>query len=62
MNLKEIRNRINRKIDEKYKERQKILTRIKDYLNIDFNKIAIYRSEINVEHPNAKNHTIKKGK
>ena len=47
MQLKDIRNRINRKIDEKYKARQKILTRIKDYLNIDFNKIAIYRKEIN---------------
>ena len=60
MSLKEIRNRINKKIDEKYKERQKILTRIKEYLNIDFNKISNYQSEINIEHPNAKNLEIKK--
>jgi len=60
MNLKEIRNRVNKKIDEKYKERQKILTRIKECLNIDFNKISIYQSEINIEHPNAKNLEIKK--
>lgn len=60
MSLKEIRNRINKKIDEKYKERQKILTRIKEYLNIDFNKISIYQSEINIEHPNTKNLEIKK--
>lgn len=61
MQLKDIRNRINRKIDEKYKTRQKILTRIKDYLNIDFNKIAIYRKEINVKFPNdSSRHTIKK--
>jgi hypothetical protein len=60
MQLKDIRNRINRKIDEKYKTRQKILTRIKNYLNIDFNKIAIYRKEINVKFPNDSRHTIKK--
>ena len=60
MSLKDIRNRINKKIDEKYKERQKILTRIKECLNIDFNKISIYQSEINIEHPNAKNLEIKK--
>ena len=60
MSLKEIRNRINKKIDEKYKERQKILTRIKEYLNIDFNKISSYQSEINIEHPNTKNFEIKK--
>jgi hypothetical protein len=59
MPLKDFRNRINKKIDENYKSRQKILTRIKDYLNIDFNKIAIYRSEINVKFPNASNHTTK---
>lgn len=48
MNLKDIRNRINKKIDERYKERQKILAKIKEYLNIDFNKISVYTSEINI--------------
>ncbi len=60
MQLKDIRNRINKKIDENYKTRQKILTRIKDYLNIDFNKIAIYRAEINIHYPSDNNHAIKK--
>ncbi len=60
MILKDIRNRVNKKIDEKYKERQKILTKIKEYLNIDFNKIASYRSEINIEYPYTKNIEIKK--
>ncbi len=55
MRLKDFRNRINKKIDENYKSRQKILTRIKDYLNIDFNKIAIYRSEINIKSPAGSN-------
>lgn len=49
MNLKDIRNRINKKIDERYKERQKILAKIKDYLNIDFNKISVYKSELNIK-------------
>jgi hypothetical protein len=60
MQLKDFRNRINKKIDENYKSRQKILTRIKDYLNIDFNKIAIYRSEINIKYPIDSSHTTKK--
>jgi hypothetical protein len=60
MQLKDFRNRINKKIDENYKSRQKILTRIKGYLNIDFNKIAIYRSEINIKSPTGSNHTTKK--
>jgi hypothetical protein len=51
MRLKEIRNRINRKIDGNYKARQKVLGRIRDSLDIDFNKIAIYRREINIGHP-----------
>ena len=59
MQLKDIRNRINKKIDENYKTRQKILTRIKEYLNIDFNKISIYRFEINIKYHNDNNHTIK---
>jgi hypothetical protein len=51
MRLKDIRNRINRKIDENYKARQKVLGRIRESLDIDFNKIAIYRREINIGHP-----------
>jgi hypothetical protein len=60
MQLKDIRNKINKKIDENYKTRQKILTRIKDYLSIDFNKISIYRSEINIGYPNNSNNTKNK--
>ena len=47
MHLKDTRNRINKKIDANYKTRQKILSRIKDVLAIDFNKISIYREERN---------------
>jgi hypothetical protein len=54
MTLKDIRNRINKKIDERYKERQKIITKIKDYLNIDFNKISVYKTEISIK----KNNTV----
>ncbi len=36
------------------------MTRIKDYLNIDFNKIAIYLPEINIKHPNDNSHIITK--
>lgn len=50
MNAKDIRNRINKKIDGNYKARQKVLGRIKEILNIDFNKIAIYRGEISIKH------------
>ncbi len=51
MHLKDIRNRINKRIDGNYKARQKVLGRIKDVLDIDFNKIAIYRGEISIKHP-----------
>ncbi|MDQ6724457.1 MAG: hypothetical protein M3Z01_09390 [Thermoproteota archaeon] len=51
---------MNKKIDENYKTRQKILTRVKDYLNIDFNKIAIYLTDINIKYPNDNNHILKK--
>jgi hypothetical protein len=53
MQLKNIRNRINKKIDSNYKTRQKILSRIKDVLTIDFNKIAVYREEINIKYPDS---------
>jgi hypothetical protein len=53
MQLKNIRNRINKKIDANYKTRQKILSRIKDVLTIDFNKIAVYREEINIKYPDS---------
>ena len=60
MQLKNIRNRINKKIDANYKTRQKILSRIKDVLTIDFNKIAIYREEINIKYPNSNTTNTKK--
>ena len=53
MQLKNIRNRINKKIDANYKTRQKTLSRIKDVLTIDFNKIAVYREEINIKYPDS---------
>ncbi len=55
MNLKDIRNRINKKIDGNYKARQKVLGRIKEILDIDFNKIAIYRGEISIKYPKDNN-------
>ena len=60
MQLKNIRNRINKKIDSNYKTRQKILSRIKDVLNIYFNKIAVYREEINIKYPNSNTTSTKK--
>ena len=60
MQLKNIRNRINKKIDVNYKTRQKILSRIKDVLTIDFNKIAIYREELNIKYPNSNATSTKK--
>ncbi len=60
MHLKDIRNRINKKIDSNYKTRQKILSRIKDVLTIDFNKISIYREEINIKYPSVNTTTAKK--
>lgn len=61
MHLKDIRNRINKKIDGNYKARQKILGRVKEILDIDFNKISIYRGEINIKYPKYNNNdTLKK--
>lgn len=60
MHLKDTRNRINKKIDANYKTRQKILSRIKDVLAIDFNKISIYREEIIIKYPNVNTTATKK--
>jgi hypothetical protein len=49
MTLKDIRNRINKKINGYYEERQKLLARIKDSLNIDFNKISYFKQEIIID-------------
>ncbi len=54
MSLKEIRNKINKKIDENYKIRQKRIVKIKECLSIDFNKISNYESEINIAYPSTK--------
>lgn len=48
MQLKDLRNRINKKINKNYNQRQKILTEIKQTLDIDFNKITIYSSVIEI--------------
>ena len=60
MHLKDTRNRINKKIDANYKTRQKILSRIKDVLSIDFNKISIYIEEIIIKYPNVNTTATKK--
>jgi hypothetical protein len=44
--LKDLRNRINKKINKNYNQRQKIISEVKQALDIDFNKISIYSSEI----------------
>ncbi len=50
--MKDLRNRINKKINKNYNQRQKILTEIKQNLDIDFNKISIYSSVIEIfSHP-----------
>lgn len=46
--MKDLRNRINKKINKNYNQRQKILTEIKQTLDIDFNKISIYSSVIEI--------------
>ncbi|MDN5845302.1 MAG: hypothetical protein L0H53_03410 [Candidatus Nitrosocosmicus sp.] len=46
--MKDLRNRINKKINKNYNQRQKILTEIKQNLDIDFNKISIYSSVIEI--------------
>ncbi|MDQ4074145.1 MAG: hypothetical protein M3162_07565 [Thermoproteota archaeon] len=56
MNSKDIRNRINKRINAKYDERQKILSKIKNALSIEFNKISIYREEIIIDKKNIKDY------
>jgi len=46
--LKDLRNRINKKIRKNYNQRQKIIGDIKQALDIDFNKISVYSSEIKI--------------
>ena len=46
--MKDLRNRINKKINKNYSQRQKILNEIKQILDIDFNKISIYSSVIEI--------------
>jgi hypothetical protein len=46
--LKDLRNRINKKINKNYNQRQKILNEIKQTLDIDFNKISVYSSVIEI--------------
>ena len=46
--MKDLRNRINKKINKNYNQREKILTEIKQTLDIDFNKISIYSSVIKI--------------
>jgi len=48
--LKDLRNRINKKINKNYNQRQKILNEIKQTLDIDFNKISVYSSVIEIHH------------
>jgi hypothetical protein len=55
MNLKDIRNRINKRINAKYDERQKILSKVKNALSIEFNKISFYRDEIIINKKNFQN-------
>ncbi len=49
MHSKVIRNKINKKINEIYNQRQKILSEIKKVLDIEFNKISSYATEINIK-------------
>lgn len=48
MSLKDLRNRINKKINKNYNQRQKILAEIKRTLDIDFNKITTFSSVIEI--------------
>ncbi|WP_458744276.1 hypothetical protein [Candidatus Nitrosocosmicus sp. T] len=48
LSLKDLRNRINKKINKNYNHRQKILAEIKQSLDIDFNKISTYSSVIEI--------------
>ncbi|MBA3749712.1 MAG: hypothetical protein H0X03_02215, partial [Nitrosopumilus sp.] len=60
MHRKDIRNKINKKIDSNYNARQKVLTRIKNNLDIDFYKISIYTEKIDVKYPNDGRDVIQK--
>ena len=46
--MKDLRNRINKKINKNYNQRQRILNEIKQTLDIDFNKISVYSSMIKI--------------
>ena len=46
--MKDVRNRINKKINRNFNQRQKIISEIKQALDIDFNKISIYSTEIKI--------------
>lgn len=46
--MKDVRNRINKKINKNFSQRQKIISEIKQALDIDFNKISIYSTEIKI--------------
>jgi hypothetical protein len=48
LSMKDLRNRINKKINKNYNHRQKILAEIKQSLDIDFNKISTYSSVIEI--------------
>jgi hypothetical protein len=48
LSMKDLRNRINKKINKNYNQRQKILAEIKQSLDIDFNKISTYSSVIEI--------------
>lgn len=46
---KEIRNKINKKIDRNYNKRQRMLSEIKSSLDIHFNKITVFTDEIIID-------------
>lgn len=46
--MKDLRNRINKKISKNYNQRQKILSEVKQALDIDFNKISVYSANIKI--------------
>ena len=53
--MKDVRKKVNKKINENYDKRQKILTEIKKSLNIEFGKISNYKDEIIIPYPSSKN-------
>ncbi len=46
--MKDLRNKINKKINKNFNQRQKIISEIKQALDIDFNKISIYSTDIKI--------------